>query len=109
MFDDIKLEAIPMGRDLLLTITGGEAHIGSASTAYPVTGGFDVQTATVPGHKEHTLSEGFALRAAAVLNRTVTVVMGIHYDNLSKEEIQAVSQHTSDLLEKYLLSEMKTL
>ncbi|MFD1175723.1 hypothetical protein ACFQ3W_05315 [Paenibacillus puldeungensis] len=109
MFDDIKLEAIPMGRDLLLTITGGEAHIGSASTAYPVSGGFDVQTTAVPGHKEHTLSADFARRAAAALNRTVTVVMGIHYDNLTKEEIMAISQHTSDLLEKYLLSETNTL
>ncbi|MCM3702694.1 hypothetical protein [Paenibacillus macerans] len=101
-FDDIKLEAIPMGRDLLLTIGGGEVHIGAASTAYAAEEGIAVQTSAVPGHKEHTLSEDFARRAAAVLNRTVTVVMGIHYDDLSKAEILAVSQKASALLDEYL-------
>ncbi|KFN08768.1 MAG: hypothetical protein E7L01_18625 [Paenibacillus macerans] len=101
-FDDIKLEAIPMGRDLLLTIGGGEVHIGAASTAYAAEGGVTVQTSAVPGHKEHTLSEDFARRAAAALNRTVTVVMGIHYDDLSKAEILAVSQKASALLDDYL-------
>ncbi|MUG23388.1 hypothetical protein GNQ08_13360 [Paenibacillus macerans] len=101
-FDDIKLEAIPMGRDLLLTIGGGEVHIGAASTAYAAEGGVAVQTSAVPGHKEHTLSEDFARRAAAALNRTVTVVMGIHYDDLSKAEILAVSQKASALLDDYL-------
>ncbi|MGZ7441576.1 prenylated flavin chaperone LpdD [Paenibacillus sp. TH7-28] len=101
-FDDIKLEAIPMGRDLLLTIGGGEVHIGAASTAYEAEEGIVVQTSAVPGHKEHTLSEEFARRAAAALNRTVTVVMGIHYDDLSKAEIVAVSQKASALLDEYL-------
>lgn len=100
--NDIKLEAIPMGRDLLLTIGGGEVHIGAASTAYAAEEGIAVQTSAVPGHKEHTLSEDFARRAAAALNRTVTVVMGIHYDHLSKEEIVAVSQKASALLDDYL-------
>ncbi|RRJ67764.1 hypothetical protein EHV15_25345 [Paenibacillus oralis] len=101
-FDDIKLEAIPMGRDLLLTIGGGEVHIGAASTAYVAEEGIAVQTSAVPGHKEHTLSADFARRAAAALNRTVTVVMGIHYDDLSKAEILAVSQKASALLDEYL-------
>ncbi|WP_018752794.1 hypothetical protein [Paenibacillus sanguinis] len=101
-YEDIKLEAIPVGRDLLLVITGGVAHIGSASTAYVGDEGTEVQTSAVPGHKEHTLSGEFAQRAAAALQRTVTVVMGIHYDDLTKEEIIAISRQASELLDQYL-------
>lgn len=101
-FDDINLQAIPAGRDLLLMITGGEAHIGAASTAYAEGEGIQVQTTAVPGHKEHVLTAGMAKRAAEVLNRTVTVVMGIHYDDLNREEINRISEITEALLEQWL-------
>ncbi|GAJ03892.1 unnamed protein product, partial [marine sediment metagenome] len=83
--DDIELTAVTVGRDLLLLITGGVRHIGAASTAYPDGDTVTAMTTAVPHHKEHTISEAIALKTASALNRTVTVVMGIHYDNLSKE------------------------
>ncbi|GIO43703.1 MULTISPECIES: prenylated flavin chaperone LpdD [Paenibacillus] len=102
-FSDIKLEAASLGRDLLVTITGGEVHIGAASTAYWTDGRVDVQTAAVPGHKEHVLTVKLAQRAAAQLHCTVTLVMGIHYDNLTKLEIDQISKRTEQLMEQYLL------
>ncbi|MCH1639124.1 hypothetical protein MJ257_03335 [Paenibacillus timonensis] len=104
-FEDIKLEAIPVGRDLLLLMTGGVSHIGAASTAYKAGEGTEAMTSAVPGHKEHTLSEDYARRASAALGRTVTVVMGIHYDNLSKEEIKEIARQTSEMLDHYLLEQ----
>lgn len=50
-FDDIKLEAIPMGRDLLLTIGGGEVHIGAASTAYAAEGASPYKPRPFPATK----------------------------------------------------------
>ncbi|MDU4696907.1 MAG: hypothetical protein E6Y08_13905 [Paenibacillus sp.] len=104
-FEDIKLEAIPVGRDLLLLMTGGVSHIGAASTAYPAGDRIEALTSAVPGHKEHTLSEDYARRASAALGRTVTVVMGIHYDNLSKEEIMEIAKRTSSMVDEYLLEQ----
>ncbi len=101
-FDDIKLQAVPAGRDLLLMITGGEAHIGAASTAFATDEGVQVQTSAVPGHKEHLLTAELARRAAECLNRTVTVVMGIHYDGLNREEIDTISAITESLLEQWM-------
>ena len=106
-FEDIKLEAIPVGRDLLLLMTGGVAHIGAASTAYPSGEGTEAMTSAVPGHKEHTLSEAYARRASAALGRTVTVVMGIHYDHLSQEEIREIARRTSEMLDQYLLEQQR--
>ncbi|WP_019910770.1 prenylated flavin chaperone LpdD [Paenibacillus sp. HW567] len=100
--DDIELTAVEVGRDLLLLITGGVRHIGAASTAYLEDGVAKVSTSAVPHHKEHTISESAALKAAAVLNRTVTVVMGIHYDNLSKEGIAQVVETVNRKIDQYL-------
>lgn len=101
-FDDINVRSLPMGRDLLIMITGGDAHIGAASTAYYVADNIEVQTSIVPGHKEHTLSEDMAIQAATILKRTVTIVMGIHYDNLTKSEIIDISNITSTKFQQYL-------
>lgn len=108
LFDDLSLEAVPVGRDLLLLITGGVAHIGAASTAYTEGGNVSVQTSAVPGHKEHVLTVELARMAAAALDKTVTVVMGIHYDGLTKQEIEIISERTFDLLNSYLLSQSGT-
>ncbi|MMZ58705.1 hypothetical protein D1872_206960 [compost metagenome] len=91
-FDDITVRSLPMGRDLLIMVTGGEAHIGTASTAYYADQEIKVETSIVPGHKEHTLSVEMARQAASVLKRTVTLVMGIHYDHLKKEDLMKVTQ-----------------
>ncbi|QSF42578.1 prenylated flavin chaperone LpdD [Paenibacillus tianjinensis] len=100
--DDIELSAVPVGRDLLLLITGGVRHIGAASTAYPDGDTVIATTSAVPHHKEHTISEAIALRAASALNRTVTVVMGIHYDDLSKEGILKVVETVNGKVDQYL-------
>lgn len=102
LFSDIKLEAASLGQDLLVTITGGEVHIGAASTAYWTEGRVEVQTTAVPGHKEHVLSVKLAQRAAAQLQCTVTLVMGIHYDHLTRQEIEQISVRTEQLMEQYL-------
>lgn len=101
-FQDIKLEVIKAGRDVLLLITGGEAHIGATSTAYWHEAQCHVETIPVPHHKEHTLTESIAERAASKLQCTVTVVMGIHYDNLSKAHILQVSDRVEHLFQQFL-------
>ncbi|UQZ37744.1 hypothetical protein C2I18_28400 [Paenibacillus sp. PK3_47] len=92
-----------VGRDLLVLITGGVRHIGAASTAYAEDGNVKAQTSAVPHHKEHTISESIALKLASALGRTVTVVMGIHYDNLSREQIGRVVETVNSKVDEYLL------
>jgi hypothetical protein len=100
--DDIQILEVPVGRDTMLIVTGGAAHIGAVSTAYFVNNGIDVQTTILPGHKEHTISEGLARKAAEVLGRTVTVAAGIHYDHISREEIDAIVVIVNERMDDYL-------
>jgi gallate decarboxylase subunit D len=104
--DDIELTATTVGRDLLLLISGGVRHIGAASTAYLNGERVEVQTSTVPHHKEHTISEDIAVRVAEALNRTVTVVMGIHYDDLTKDGIKEVVEIVNNKVNQYLVQQI---
>ncbi|MGE7616177.1 hypothetical protein [Paenibacillus sp. NPDC101420] len=104
--EDIELTAMPVGRDLLLVISGGVRHIGAASTAYLNGERVEVQTSAVPNHKEHSISEDIAIRVAEALNRTVTVVMGIHYDDLTKEGIKEVVEIVNNKVIQYLAQQM---
>ena len=104
--EDIELTATSVGRDLLLVISGGVRHIGAASTAYLNGEQVEVQTSAVPHHKEHTISEDIAIRVAEALNKTVTVVMGIHYDDLTKEGIKEVVEIVNNKVIQYLAQQM---
>lgn len=104
-FDDIMLEAFRPGKDYLLVITGGVAHIGAASTAYFLDGEVIVSTSSVPGHKEDVISGDLAKKAARQLKATVTLVMGIHYDGLGREGIAAACARAEELLEEYIDSQ----
>lgn len=101
--EDIQVIEVPVGRDMMLIVTGGAAHIGAVSTAYKgPSGDLEVQTTGLPGHKEHTISEDLALKAAKVLDRTVTVAAGIHYDHISTEEIRAIVAIVNEKMDDYL-------
>lgn len=100
--EDIELVATVVGRDLLLLISGGERHIGATSTAYLNGDNVEVQTSAVPHHKEDIISESIAVKVSEALRKTVTVVMGIHYDNLSKEGILEVVKIVNQKVDFYL-------
>lgn len=99
---DITLVEVPVGRDTLLIITGGVAHIGAVATAYVGPDGIEVQTSRVPAHEEHRIVEKCARKAAAALGRTVTVAAGIHYDDITKEQIMAVVVSVDKVMDEYL-------
>ncbi|OWR32826.1 hypothetical protein CDO73_03805 [Saccharibacillus sp. O23] len=100
--EDLTVERQEIGKDTLFVVRGGEAHIGAVSTAYFEDGAIVVETTSLPGHKEALLSEPAARRAAESLRRTVTVVMGIHYDGITAEQIAEVSAIASKRLEEAL-------
>lgn len=101
----ICIDELEIGEDLLLLITGGEAHIGAVATAYTSTrreAVVETETVCVPGHKEAELADGFAKELAERLGRTVTVVMGIHYDHLSREELKELVSEIRECFHTYL-------
>ncbi|MWV42325.1 hypothetical protein GRF59_01665 [Paenibacillus sp. HJL G12] len=104
----IRIEELQVGKDLMIIVTGGAAHIGSVSTAYASdeTKGIAVQTMGLPGHRERDLTAEMAGKAAAVLDKTVTIVAGIHYDGIDRRQIADVVSETHAAFEKYLMKKV---
>ncbi len=108
----ITIEALPMGDDLAIALSGGERpHIGAVAVAQPHPGLDDphrtsatASTIALVGHREDMLARGLANRIAAETGKVVALACGIHYDNLSAEEIDAVTSLAERLADRLLLA-----
>jgi len=101
----VVLQLRAQGRDLVLTITGGAAHVGAVAVDSPAggTGGEAHRSLTVvPGHKEGPLAESAAIRLAAATGRTVVAVVGIHQDRATAEEIASILQNVECGLDRLI-------
>lgn len=97
----LELRALRMGRDLQVMLNGGAAHLGAVALAAPG-GAAEAKLLVLPGHREDQLARRMARRMADALGCTVCVSAGIHYENISKEEIAAVERLAETLTERCL-------
>jgi hypothetical protein len=94
----IALEAVDVGDDLLVTITGGNAHIGAAAVGIKTEGMATSSVITVPAHREDRVVKDAAEKLAKALDRAVVVVAGIHYDDMSQDEIMDTLQLCDEMI-----------
>lgn len=91
----IGIRTCRMGHDIVFLVTGGTAHIGAAAIAYmSPDGSLRADVLSMPGHREGELAAELAKRAASVLGCTVAVLIGIHLDRPTKQEIEKVVAET---------------
>lgn len=85
---ELRLIAMQVGNDLQVVLYGGEAHIGATAMASP---GEATRVIICSGHREDEI----ALQTANILSKslecTVCASVGIHYDNILKEEIESLN------------------
>lgn len=109
---NIYLRVFRLGRDLQVLCGGGDSHIGAVALAAPAQGHalqpalpdqangpaqVEARLLALPGHKEDALALRMALSMAEALHCAVCVSAGIHYDNITRAEIQQVEQMAQDL------------
>ena len=101
----LQLTATRMGRDLCVTLSGGDRpHIGAValSQARPSLKGDGTLSATTSvlallGHKEDDVAKALAARLAASLDASVCVACGIHLEGILPEELAQVPALLEDL------------
>ena len=105
----IILDSQFIGEDVLVTIYGGdEHHIGGISVAYPTRSHYreattiSLNSITLPGHKDYVLANELAEKISSALDRVVTVVVGIHMDHATKEEIKMAVDTSHQLVDAFL-------
>lgn len=104
---DISATVRLIGTDLLVAIWGGDSpHIGAVAAAQPRPSLRDpeVTSATASvicyvGHKEDSMAKAASEYLAAAFNTRVVVTAGIHWDNLTDENIRQVIKNGDVLLE----------
>ena len=80
-----------VGRDLLVLITGGKEHLGSVSSK--------AFSFSFPGHRDSVISDAAAASISAALNTNCVVLCGIHFDNITREQIEEVVRKGEKLAE----------
>jgi gallate decarboxylase subunit D len=85
---EITARIIPMGNDLLVLLSGGQSHIGAVAVSHGEEE--DSSVISIPGHREDGPAKGMAEALHEALGKNVTVVAGMHWDNLTKEGIETV-------------------
>lgn len=111
LLDGLSLccEVTPMGKDYALSVYGGERpHIGSVVMAIArpsLTGESLSATSSVlnsVGHKDEVIARLFAEAVAKAKNCTAVCTCGIHVDNISSEQMEAVLRASDHLLKRVL-------
>ena len=96
----LELRVIRTGNDIQCLLGGGSFHIGAVALAWPNSGGEpDAQGRLIclPGNREGEIALRTAQTLAIGLNCTVCVNAGMHFDDITREEI-AVGERLTDEL-----------
>ena len=107
---NIRMEAVSMGDDYCLIITGGDRpHLGAVALSTPRPslsdpGKISASTSvlTLVGHKEDEVARKIAHQFAARLNCHVVVACGVHLEQVTRDELIIMEQMMTELAEELL-------
>ena len=106
---EISATVEALGEDLLIVLKGGKSHIGAVAIGEPrpslrdegkisATG----SVYTFLGHKEDVIAKEMAEEVAKGLRKRTVVVAGMHWDEISPEEIEKVIEACHRLTKKII-------
>jgi len=91
----LRMTALFMGRDLCVTLSGGDRpHIGAVALCHP---GTPASALTLPKHRESELALGIASQLALEFGVAVCATCGVHLHEILPEEIQDVLELAEQL------------
>ncbi|MBE7017925.1 MAG: hypothetical protein E7420_07235 [Ruminococcaceae bacterium] len=99
----VEARAYYLGDDIVVSVGGGSHyHIGAVSIAVyePERDSATVSTLCVYSHRDDTVSAYFAKKISREMKCTVSVSAGIHVDNASEIQIEALSKLSCECCEK---------
>ena len=107
---DINCSAIKMGKDLNISIYGGDIpHIGAIALGIPRPSlenknkiSSSVSVLTITGHKEDVIVQKVAKILSSTLNSTVVVSCGIHIDNITFNDIGNLNSLIDNLVDELI-------
>lgn len=101
---ELVLERIMVGNDFIITLTGGNEHVGAAAVGMydKKSGRASASVISLPGHRD----DGIALdcaRCISAITMTATVfIVGIHLDDITKNEICEIIAASKQMTNKFI-------
>jgi hypothetical protein len=86
-----------IGKDYRCDIHGGDAHVGAVAMAQWGRDGVTTECLAIHGHKEEAIAVHAAHQLCAAGGGNVVCVAGIHYDGITKPEIEDISRTANEL------------
>jgi hypothetical protein len=98
----VSISAQLIGKDLIVCIFNEGAHLGAVAVADYSREEKRVSTSVLTrlGHKDDVIARNAAYTLCKQLKKPVCAIAGIHLDNITSEEIVAVTQNCNRLAEK---------
>ena len=100
----LVLDQKQVGNDHVLTLTGGEGHVGAVAV-----GLFDEKSArasasviTLPGHRDEGIALDGARRVSEITKAATVFIVGIHLDNITKGEIDKIIVASKQMTDKFI-------
>lgn len=107
---EMVLEWGVIGGDYMVALTGGREHIGAVAVAT-----FDEKSRratssviSVPGHREEGVALEGARRISQATGRTAVLTVGIHLDNITKDEISQIMAASGRIIDMFMDSLERT-
>ena len=98
---EVELNALWVGgKDLVVIISGGKGHIGAVASGTNCGGLAISSVLTTPGHRDDRIAKDAAERISKKLGCSCAVVAGVHYDDITAQEIKDVLAISSSLVEE---------
>ncbi len=86
-----------IGRDWLISITGGESHIGGFACSNKENN--EIFTQSLTHHKEGTIISEAYKQLSQLVDTELMIISGIHYDQISQSQIKKILQHNKELID----------
>lgn len=93
----VELSVERVGRDLLCRVSGGEAHLGAVALSEWRDGRAHTRCLSAEGHREQAIARHAAHTLCAAARCTVSCLAGIHFDEVSRADVEAISEQSYDL------------
>ena len=91
-----------IGDDHVLTLAGGEEHVGATAIGVfdEKSGRVSASVISLPGHRDDIIALYGARRVSEVTKATTVFIVGIHLDSITKDEIDKIivaSKHMTNI------------
>ena len=101
---ELVLEHKQVGGDHILTLTGGEEHVGAVAVGLfdEKSGRASASVISLPGHRDDGIALDGAQRVSKITKAATVFIVGIHLGNITKDEIDKIIVASKQMTDKFI-------